>query len=485
MPKPPSTTKLSFDRHEAEVPRSRVRKALAGARNCSYWLDSPDRPAPQPALQGQHSCDLLVIGGGYTGLWTALQAKERDPQRRVILLEAERIGWAASGRNGGFCESSLVHGEANGQSHLPQENARLGDLGEQNLLELLETLARYSMDVGLIQDGVLTVATEEHHVDWLREEHRQHPATTLLDARKVKDWINSPDFRAGLWSETEGVLVHPAKLAWELARVCAELGVQIHEHTRALELSEHEGELRVLTPDGRVTAGRVALATNAFPSLLKRHRLHTIPVYDYALMTEPLSDEQRRAIGWEKLVGLADMNNRFHYARPAIDAQGNFRLLYGGYDALYHFGGRIRSSYDTSTATFEKLAAHFLGSFPQLETVKFSHAWGGAIDTCSRFFAFFDLSHSGRVAYAAGYTGLGVGATRFDAKVMLDLLSGQDTELTRLEMVRRKPLPFPPEPAAWLGVKLMTGQLVRADHTAGRRSLFLKAMDKIGMGFDS
>lgn len=484
-PSTPATGPLSFDRHEAEIDPERIRRSLAGARHTSYWLDTPLRPDPHPALDGSASCDLLVIGGGYTGLWTALQAKERDPQRSVILLEAERIGWAASGRNGGFCEASLVHGESNGEQHLPRENARLTELGEENLLELLETISRYNMDVELIKDGILTVATEDHQVPWLREEHAAHPDTLYLGPDQVRGWINSPDFKAGLYSETDGVLVHPAKLAWELARVCDEMGVQIHEHTRAEALAPVEGGLRVLTPSGQVQAERVALATNAFPSLLSRHRLHTIPVYDYALMTEPLSPGQRAALGWEKLVGLSDMNNRFHYVRPTIDAEGGFRLLYGGYDALYHFGGRIRSSYDRSEATFEKLAAHFLGSFPQLGQVRFSHAWGGAIDTCSRFFAFFDSAYGGKVAYSAGYTGLGVGATRFGAKVMLDLLSGKPTELTGLEMVRRKPIPFPPEPAAWLGVKLMTGQLARADRNQGQRSLFLKAMDKLGMGFDS
>ena len=261
--------------------------------------------------------------------------------------------------------------------------------------------------------------------------------------------------------------------------------MKIYEHTQVTELVEDGATMRALTADGQVTAKHVALATNVFPSLLKRHRAHVIPVYDYALMTEPLTEEQRAAIGWDPMVGLADMNNRFHYSRPTIDEQGGFRILYGGYDAVYHFGGKVRSSYDTNQETFEKLASHFFGSFPQLREVKFSHAWGGAIDTCSRFFSFFDLAYGGKVAYCAGFTGLGVGATRFGGKVMLDLLSGAKTELTELELVRTKPIPFPPEPAAWVGVKLMTSHLVKADRNEGKRSPFLKLMDKIGMGFDS
>lgn len=478
------TNPISFDRHEAQASRAHIAASLAGAKHTSYWLDTDRRPAPKSALHGGIDTDLLVVGGGYTGLWTALQAKERDPQREVVLLEGQRIGWAASGRNGGFCEASLVHGETNGENHLPKENALLARLGAQNLDELQETVERYNMDVDFTRDGVLNVATEAHQVEWVRGE-ADAEGVEVLDAEGTRAVINSPGFLAGAWDKESSALVHPAKLAWELARACTELGVKIYEHTQVAELVEDGATMRALTADGQVTAKHVALATNVFPSLLKRHRAHVIPVYDYALMTQPLTEQQRVAIGWDPMVGLADMNNRFHYARPTIDEQGGFRILYGGYDAVYHFGGKVRSSYDTNQETFDKLAAHFFGSFPELSDVKFSHAWGGAIDTCSRFFSFFDLTHGGKVAYCAGFTGLGVGATRFGGKVMLDLLSGATTQLTELELVRTKPIPFPPEPAAWVGVKLMTSHLVKADRNEGKRSAFLKLMDKIGMGFDS
>lgn len=475
---------LTFDRHEANACPTHIKDSLRGAKHGSYWLDHPQRPEALPAFEGALNADLLIVGGGYTGLWTALQAKERDPSREVVLLESQRIGWAASGRNGGFCEASLVHGEANGANHLPEENELLGALGAQNLDEFQATVERYNMDVDFTRAGILEVATEAHQIPWVSEA-AQSEGISFLDALQVKELINSPDFLAGSLDKNSTALVHPAKLAWELSRVCQELGVRIFEHTQALELQDAGTHMVVLTAAGKVTAQRVALATNVFPSLLKRHRSRVIPVYDYALMTEPLTEQQWQDLGWKEPVGLADLNNRFHYARPTLDDQGKCRILYGGYDAVYHFGGKIRSSYDSNTDTFEKLAAHFFGSFPQLKDVKFSHAWGGAIDTCSRFFSFFDLTHGGKVAYCAGFTGLGVGATRFGAKVMLDLLSGTETELTQLQMVRTKPLPFPPEPAAYVGVQLMTSQLIRADHQQGQRPLFLKVMDKIGMGFDS
>ena len=261
--------------------------------------------------------------------------------------------------------------------------------------------------------------------------------------------VKSPLYRAGLWDKDGTAMINPAKLAWGLRRVCLEKGVRIFENTHATVIDDTPDVITVSTTAGSVKAQRVALATNVFPSLLKRHRLHTIPVYDYAIMTEPLTEEQSRPWAGKNNTGPGRLNNRFHYYRKTRDANGAVRILFGGYDAEYYFGGKVKPEYDQNHETFRKLVAHFYFTFPQLEGMKFSHAWGGAIDSCSRFFAFFDTSHHGRVAYCAGFTGLGVGATRFAANVMLDLLSGEKTQLTELEMVKKKPIPFPPEPVAW------------------------------------
>jgi len=228
-------------------------------------------------------------------------------------------------------------------------------------------------------------------------------------------------------------------------------------------------------------ARRAALGTNAFPALVRRLRPYIVPVYDYVLVTEPLSAAQLAELGWQNRQGIGDSGNLFHYYRLTADN----RILWGGYDAIYHFGRNLRMAYDQRPATFVRLADHFFTTFPQLEGIGFSHRWGGAIDTCSRFCAFFGTAHHGRVAYALGYTGLGVGASRFGARVMLDLLSGERTELTELDMVRSKPIPFPPEPLAYLGVQATRWSLAQADRQSGRRNLWLRALDAAGMGFDS
>ncbi|MGW5423550.1 NAD(P)/FAD-dependent oxidoreductase [Streptomyces sp. NPDC003943] len=465
-------------------------QSLSDAQPVPFWLEDPGKPAALPALTGTERCDLLVIGGGYSGLWTALRAKERDPSRDVMLIEGREVGWAASGRNGGFCAASLTHGFGNGLARWPGELPKLERMGAENLDAIEATVARYGLDCDFERTGEIDVATEDYQVDelheWYEEADRLGLADGLefLDRDAVRAEVASPTFQGGLWDRRGVAMLHPAKLAWGLKRACAELGVRIFENTPALDLVSAGGAgggMAVRTPYGRVAARTVALGTNVFPSLVKRLRHYTVPVYDYALMTEPLSPEQLASVGWKNRQGLGDSANQFHYFRITAD----HRILWGGYDAVYRFGGKVAAELDHRPETYLKLAQHFFTCFPQLEGLRFSHAWGGAIDTCSRFSAFFGTTHQGKVAYAAGYTGLGVGATRFGADVMLDLLGGERTERTELEMVRSKPLPFPPEPIAWAGIGLTKWSLARADENGGRRNLWLKTMDKLGLGFDS
>ena len=458
-----------------------ITASLAGSTLNSFWLDDLDVPRFD-RLETEERADLLVVGGGYSGLWTALLAKERDPSTRVIVLEARTVGWAASGRNGGFCEASLTHGESNGQRRWPRELEQLDRLGLENLDEIEATVTSRGWDVDFDRSGTLSVATEQYQVDALREA-ADGTTEIFFDGPAVRAQVASPTYLAGLWSTRATAIIHPGKLVAELARACVDAGVEIFEHSpvRGLDSGTTTDLVVAETRHGTVRATRVALATNAFPSLLKRYALHTVPVYDYVLVTEPLSDLQLASIGWEKRQGLADLGNQFHYYRLTADN----RILWGGYDAIYHYGGRIKPEYDDRTQTYEKLARHFFTTFPQLEGLRFSHRWAGVIDTSTRFCAFFGLARQGRVAYAAGFTGLGVAATRFAANVMLDRLAGLETERTSLDMVRQVPPPFPPEPAAFLGVQATRAALNGADHNYGKRNMLLKTLDAAGLGFDS
>jgi glycine/D-amino acid oxidase-like deaminating enzyme len=465
-------------------PRGSAAASLQAASPMPFWFDHPARPPVLPGLTGPDTADLVVVGGGYLGLWTALLAKERDPGRDVLLLEGATCGHAASGRNGGFCEASLTHGFGNGLSRWPDELDQLITLGRENLDGIERTIAEHAIDCDFVRAGSLAVATEDYQLPSLREEYdamRAHGmSVTWLDADQLRDRVDSPTFRAGV-HDPDAAILEPARLAWGLRHACLSLGVRIAEQTPVTGIARAASGVTVETAAGEVSAGSVVLATNAYRPLLRRLRLMTVPVYDYALMTEPLGADQRDAIGWRGREGISDLGNQFHYFRTTRDG----RILWGGYDAIYHFGSGVKDEYDQRAETFEVLAENFFSTFPQLEGLSFSHAWGGVIDTCTRFTAFYGTALGGRVGYALGFTGLGVGATRFAGDVLLDLLAGLDTPRTRLEMVRSKPLPFPPEPARWLGIEATRRSLAHADANEGRENLWLRTMDRLGLGFDS
>ena len=464
----------AYERHAPSTVA--IEHALAHSRSSVFWLEDAS-PAPRhEPLTSNDRADLVVVGGGYLGLWTALNAKRRDPGRRVVLLESQTIGWAASGRNGGFVESSITHGEENARSRWPDDVEELDRLGAENLDGFAADVEELGLRCDWERTGVTQVAVEDYQVAELGN------GPEVLDGPAVRARIDSPLFLAGVHEAGSCAIVHPARLALELARVAVEHGVEIREGSPVVALDTRgRSDVAVRTPRATVTTQQVVLATNVFRSLLRRNRLMTVPVYDYVLMSEPLTDEQLASIGWRGREGLADMANQFHYSRLSRDN----RILYGGYDAVYHAGGRLKVEHEERPQSFRTLASHFLATFPQLEGVRFSHRWAGAIDTCTRFTAFYGTARQGRVAYASGFTGLGVGATRFASHVLLDLLAREQTPLTELAMVRERPLPFPPEPAATIGITATRWSLDRADHRRGERNRFLRLLDAAGLGFDS
>ncbi|GGM16438.1 NAD(P)/FAD-dependent oxidoreductase [Nakamurella endophytica] len=462
-----------------------VRHALSDSEPVCWWLDDTDAPEPRPPLSGPVRADLAVVGGGYSGLWTALLAKQEDPSREVVLLEGRTLGWAASGRNGGFCSASLTHGQANGMDWYPQDMPRLERLGRANLAGIVRTIEDHGIDCKLEKTGELKVATESYQIGDLAADYERMldfgDDAELLDVAATRALVNSPTYLGAIWGKDKTVLLDPARLVWGLADACERLGVRIHENTHVETLVRDGRRICLTTPHGSVSADQVALGTNAFPSLLKRVRPYVVPVYDYAMATEPLSAAQLATIGWQGRQGVSDAGNLFHYYRLTDDNC----IIWGGYDAVYHYGNRIDPALDQRPETFARLADHFFATFPQLEGVRFTHTWGGVIDTCSRFFPFFGTGHHGQVAYAVGYTGLGVGATRFGAQVMLDLLSGERTELTSMPTIRGKPVPFPPEPLRSTVINLTRWSAARADARAGHRNLWLRSLDRFGLGFDS
>ena len=456
---------------------------LADSQHKVFWLESPAAPEPLPPLAGEERCELAVVGGGFFGLWAALLAAERGAD--VVLLEGDRCGAGASGRNGGFLEASLTHGLEIGLSRWPDESDRLLELGRENFAAIRETLERRGIDAAWHEGGVIQVATRPHEVPRLEESAaaaRAHGEdVVLLDREAVRAEVDSPTYLAGLWQRGSCATVDPARLAWGLRRAALEDGARVFEHSPVRALRRAGAGVVLETAQGRLHADRAVLATNAYPPLVRSIRRYVIPVYDYVLVTEPLDRERRAAVRWERRQGVADSGNRFHYYRLTP----HDRILSGGYEATYHFRNRMTPALEDHRPTFELLARNFAATFPQLEGIRFTHRWAGAIDTCSRFCVTFGRALGGRAAYAVGYTGLGVGASRVGALVALDLVHGRDSELTRLELVRSRPIPFPPEPLRYAVVQATRRALARADRRGGRRGPWLRLLDRVGAGFDT
>jgi glycine/D-amino acid oxidase-like deaminating enzyme len=452
--------------------------AYADATVGPVWREQIAAREPHAALAGATTADLCVVGGGFTGLWAALRAKALEPERDVVLLEMETAGFGGSGRNGGFADASLTHGLANGLSRFPGEMPAIERLARENWGGFVADIASHGIDCELEETGSLFVVLEPYQDPWVEEEAALlrrfgYEVETFDTPEAMQAEVASPAYRGGVWVKDGAGLVQPVKLAEGLLAAAVRAGVRVHEHSRATRLDGTS----VATEHGRVDARRVLLATNAYAPLVRSVRRRVVAVYDHVLATEPLSAEQRATIGWKRRQGLSDGGNQFHYYRLTADD----RIVWGGYDAVYRRS--VDPRHDDHEPTFARLSEHFFATFPQLEGVRFSHRWGGAIDTCSRFSAFWGTAHGGTVAYAVGYTGLGVVASRFGAHVALDLLDGRTPP--DLEMVRRKPVPFPPEPLRTAVIELTRNRLAAADRNAGHRGLWLRTLDRLGLGFDS
>jgi len=460
--------------------------ALETARPDCYWLDRPERPQPTPALARDEVADLVIVGGGFTGLWAALIAAEESPGRDIVLLEASRIGEGASGRNGGFANPSVTHGLDNGLMHFPDEMEQIVEFENRNFEELLASLDRHAIDARYEDCGILDVATEPSQIEGLREHvgtvERFGGRAIWLDREEVQHQLASPTFHGGIWVKRGGGgILDPAMLCWGLQRALGRLSVRVFEGTSVERISRSGDGVELHTSGGRLRARKVLLATNAFRSPLRRMRLAVVPVWDYAFMTEPLSSDQKDAIGWKNRQGVGDCGNQFHYYRLTHDD----RILWGGYDAIYHYGSGLRREHEQRRESMERLSQQFFETFPQLAGLRFSHTWGGPIGTTTRFCMDTGSALGGRVAWAIGYTGLGVVASRFGARIGLDRLDEPDSPRLRLRLARRRAMPWPPEPLRYLAIQLTQYELARADRNEGRRGLWLRLLDQLGLGFDS
>lgn len=450
-----------------------------------YWLDRP-RPTARPQLDGDVEADVAVVGGGFTGLWTTLALLESQPSLAVVLLEAGRLGVGASGRNGGFLDPSLTHGVVNGQRHFSAELAELEKLAEENYQGFRAALSRHGIDCAFETTGMLEVATQPWQVDALREwfdAHRERGHDVeFLAASQAQERLASPLVQAAVRRPSAGGVLDPVALVDGLANAVTALGARVHENSAVLALDAVDDGVVVRTGRGSVRARNVVLAADAWSrDLLPQTRRHYVNVYDYVLMTRPLSVDELASVGWKGREGVSDSGNHFHYFRLTSDD----RILWGGYDAVRHRGDAVGEPFDQWQPTHDRLERHFRAFFPQLSDVEFTHRWGGPIAVTSRFTPVFGSALNGRVRYALGYTGLGVGASRFAGRVLAEQVLGVSSPLADLAYVRKRPFPFPPEPLRSIVVGLTQRAITKADENNGRRGPWLRLLDRFGVGLDS
>jgi len=443
--------------------------------------------APREAepLRGDLDADFAIVGGGYTGLWTALFLKELEPSASVCVLEQGLVGHGGSGRNAGIAGESLDHSHELAIAHFGLEEARtMARVGRENLEEMESWLAARGVDAAFERTGQLVVALTEAHrraLDASAEAARRVGIedARVLTAEELREELDSPLYRGALLLPRHA-LVDPVRLVEGLRGEAVRAGVRVFERTPVGGIDVQRGGVRIAAPGGSVRARRAVLATNAYshhlrPSLARRF----LPLYDYILVSEPLTGPQHASIGWRRRRGVIDARAFFNYYRLTQDG----RILFGTSEAAYYSGNRVDASCDSSPAHFEALRTSFRRLFPALSDLRFPFAWGGPIASTTRLTPFFGVE-AGRIAYGLGYTGHGIGSTRVAGRILAELSLERRGGLAELAMARRPPLPYPPEPLRTLAVRAVTRSLRRVD--AGEKpGMLLRILDRLGIGFSS
>ena len=410
----------------------------------SFWLSSAPY-TPNPPLAGDLTVDVAVLGGGYTGLATAYFLKKAEPSLRVALLESEVIGFGASGRNGGFSMTLFGLTLSVTASLFGKEKARQAHHYMEQAVELVESLVReHKLECDYERPGFLRVATAPLYVKRIHEEVELAQRLGLegiewIDAEATRREVNSPLY-LGAWREPRCGLVNPAKLAWELKRLILSMGVQVFEHTPGTAIERRAGGLLIHTPQGKVTAGKLALATNAYSHLIPMLRRKQVPAFTHIVLTEPLRPEHLAEMGWRTRQGIEDARNLVHYYRLTRDN----RLLMGGRDVSLTVGGDMDR--DDNPDTFAKLEADVRQLFPVVRDIRFTHRWGGPVSVPLQMIPALGFLGDERVAYSLGCMGHGVSLTHLNGWTLADLLLEKKSERTQAFFVNRRVIPWPPEP---------------------------------------
>ena len=434
----------------------------------SYWLEtSGDDLTPRPALDGTVDVDVAILGGGYSGLWTAYYLLERDPSLSVAILEREIAGFGASGRNGG----GLGNRFPIGLNRMAQLFGRDGAVSVQRAInsvvdEIAGVAEKEGFDIEFVRGGYMRLARSPYQVDVLQREQGTLEAfgfgerSKVLDADQVAERVSVAGALAGHYNENSAK-IHPAKLARGLARAVERKGATIYEQTDVTAYTT--GAYPTLhTRRGHARAKTIVLAGESYLSRFPQLRRKVMPVYSLITLTEPLSPSDWQAIGWEAREGLSSATNMVKYLTHTTDG----RILFGGRGAPYHLRSKIRDEFDRHEPTHRMLQDDVREWFPMLKDVRFTHTWGGPLGWPRDYVPTVSYDPSEGLAAAYGYTGTGVGPTNLFGRILADLITRTDSEISRLPFINREGRKWEPEPLRFLGVRFVQRGFERLDRKA-------------------
>jgi glycine/D-amino acid oxidase-like deaminating enzyme len=415
-----------------------------------WWRDLGGRPPERPGLEGDRDADVVIVGAGYTGLWTAYYLSQLQPDLRITVLEQRFAGFGASGRNGGWLTNSVT----GGREKLAVSHGRTAAIAQQRALdhtvdEVISVAAREGIDADIVKGGEFEIARTPSQLARLRAaaaNERSWPGTDIeeLDGRAAASRIAVDGILGGIW-HPHCARVHPAKLVAGLAAAVERRGVTIHEGTRVTEIAPG----RAVTEHGTVRARHVIRATEGFTADLRGEHRTWLPMNSSMIVTEPLPASFWDAVGWSGRETLGDFAHVYMYAQRTADD----RIAFGGRGIPYRYASRVDTDGATQERTIASLTALLRDFFPDAATTPVAHAWSGVLGVPRDWAATVGHDRATGLGWAGGYVGTGVTATNLAGRTLADLVLGRDTDLVRLPWVGHRARRWEPEPLRWLAVQ--------------------------------
>jgi glycine/D-amino acid oxidase-like deaminating enzyme len=427
-----------------------------------WWLEEAPPDPEEPPLAGEVAADVAVVGAGFTGLWTALALKRREPGLQVVVLEAEYVGYGPSGRNGGFVETYWCA--------LPRVRSRLGDAAALTLARVsegaLDAIEALGEDVWFRRGGMLEVSAtqaQDAAVDQAVRTAAELGAAERavpLTGDKLAERCASPVFRRGVWFP-DAATVQPGRLVRALRRAALAAGVELHERSRVRSI----GPGLVSTGQGRLRAEEVVVATNAWLTGWPPVRARLTNFGSYVVLTEPVP-ELLAEIGWTGGEGITDGRMFLHYFRTTADG----RVLMGSGSGPVGRGGTVDGRFFGDRPTVSRAERGLRRLLPQLARARVERWWGGPIDVSSDQLPFFGTVPRMRIHYGAGYSGNGVGPSWLGGQILASLVLGSDDEWSRSPLAGRTPPRLPPEPLRFVGASAVRRAILSVEDAdeAGR-----------------